>query len=73
MQVATNNFFAQLEEAEESAIMPDLFSDDELESTPALEALEDDLNRLGEVDGTAEAESGDTTNITRLCHHWPCC
>lgn len=62
--MATNNFFDQLEEAEESAIMPDLFSDDELESTPALEALEDDLNRLGEVDGTAEAESGDTTNDT---------
>ena len=54
--MATSNFFAQFDEAEESAIMPDLFDDSD-DMTPAMEGLDDDLNQLGEVDGSAEAEA----------------
>jgi len=53
--VATSNFFVQLNDAEESGIMPDLFGDDDM--YPAMEGLDDDLDRLGQVDGSAEAEA----------------
>ena len=53
--MATSNFFVQLNDAEESGIMPDLFGDDDM--YPAMEGLDDDLDRLGQVDGSAEAEA----------------
>lgn len=56
-----NNFYAQFEDANES-VLPDLFSDDEINETPALEALEDDLNALGAVDGRDEAEANNKSN-----------
>lgn len=54
-----NDFLSQLDEPSEDAsyAIEGLFDYDDEDYSPAFEALEDDLNNLGKVDGSAEAEN----------------